>query len=327
MADKINLAVIFGGQSGEHEVSLSSAKAVLSALDKKKYSIIPIAITKKGTWLVGSLGEEYLKRHAEKAGKEGAISIAESESLAKENNIGSSLTQFFIGNEQAQIDLVFPLIHGPYGEDGRLQGLLDMIGIPYVFSGILAHAIGMNKPIAKIIANQAGVPVVKDIVLRKGEPYSVKAIIDSMTLPIIVKPAELGSSVGVSIGRSEEEINCVINEAFSYGHEVIIEEFIKGREFTVTVMEDGDPLSLAITEIIPIVSEFYDYKAKYEVGGSKHVCPAELPEPAARQLQKFAVDTFNAIGCYDLARTDFIWDEKNNQFYFIDINTAEISVK
>ncbi|HBB36784.1 MAG: D-alanine-D-alanine ligase [Candidatus Moranbacteria bacterium GW2011_GWC1_45_18] len=321
MNKKINLAVIFGGRSGEHEVSLSSARGVMKNLDKEKYNVIPIAITKKGNWLIGDKGKKYIEMNEDKIGKEGAISLEESQSLVTIKDDDRSLANYAEGNAGAKIDLVFPILHGPFGEDGRLQGMLDMLGMPYVFSGVLAHAIGMNKPKAKIIAAKFGVPVPKDIVIKKEEKRDLDEITEKLSLPMMVKPSELGSSVGISLVKTKEELERGIEDAFSHGDEVILEQYIKGREFTVTVMGNERPEALAITEIIPVVSEFYDYKAKYEDGGSKHVCPAEISKEDEEKLKGYAAATFKAIGCADLARVDFLWDEKKNEYYFTDINT------
>lgn len=321
MSKKINLAVIFGGRSGEHEVSLSSARGVMKNLNKKKYNVIPIAITKGGNWLIGKKANEYMKMNEDKIGKEGAISLEESQRLVTKKNARGNLFDYAEGELKGKIDLVFPILHGPYGEDGRLQGMLDMLGIPYVFSGVLSHALGMNKPKAKIIAAQAGVPVAKDLVLTKSEKYNLNEIIEELSLPLMVKPAELGSSVGVSLVKTKRELGKAIKEAFAYGEEVIIEQYIKGREMTVTVMGDENPEALAVTEIIPLISEFYDYKAKYEEGGSRHVCPAEISKEDEKKVKNYAVSGFKAIGCRDLARLDFMWSEKDDEFYFTDINT------
>jgi D-alanine-D-alanine ligase len=324
MPKKINLAVVFGGRSGEHEVSLSSARGVMKNLDPEKYNVIPIAITKKGSWLIGDKGKEYMRLNESKAGQEGAISLDESQKLVTISDEEKNLANYAEGNAGGKIDLVFPILHGPFGEDGRLQGMLDMLGVPYVFSGVLAHAVGMNKPKAKIIAAEFGVPVPKDSVIKKEEKYNLGEIIEKLSLPLMVKPSELGSSVGISLVKTEEELEKGIQEAFSHGDEVILEQYIKGREFTVTVMDDpsaGGSKVLAITEIIPVISEFYDYKAKYEDGGSKHVCPAEISKEDEEKLKRYAVSTFKAIGCADLARVDFLWSEKENEYYFTDINT------
>jgi D-alanine-D-alanine ligase len=321
MSKKINLAVVFGGRSGEHEVSLSSARGVMKNLDKEKYNVIPIAITKGGNWLIGDKGAEYIQMNEDKIGKEGAISLEDSQKLVTIKDSEKSISNYAEGELKEKIDLVFPILHGPFGEDGRLQGMLDMLGVPYVFSGVLAHAIGMNKPKAKIIAGKAGVPVPKDIVLKKYEKYNLDELIEKLSLPMMVKPSELGSSVGISLAKTKEELEKGIRDAFSHGGEVILEQYIKGREFTVTVMGNEDPKVLAITEIIPLISEFYDYKAKYEDGGSKHVCPAEISNEDEEKLKRYAVATFKSIGCADLARIDFLWSEKVRDYFFTDINT------
>lgn len=321
MYKKINLAVIFGGKSGEHEVSLSSARGVMKNLDPEKYNVIPIAITKKGNWLIGDKGKKYIEMNEDKIGKEGAISPEDSQKLVTISDEEKNLANYAEGNAGAKIDLVLPILHGPFGEDGRIQGMLDMLGVPYVFSGVLAHAIGMNKPKAKIIAAQAGVPVAEDLVIAKNEKYNLDEITEKLSLPLMVKPSELGSSVGISLAKTKEDLEKGIADAFSHGDEVILEQYIKGREFTVTVMGGNNPRALAVTEIIPLISEFYDYKAKYEDGGSKHVIPAEISKSDEEKLKGYAVATFKSIGCADLARVDFLWSEKENEYYFTDINT------
>ncbi len=322
MKQKINVAIIFGGQSGEHEVSLSSARAVINNLDTDKYQIIPIVITKKGNWLMGKKGAQYLKDNADKIGKEGAISEKESQKLVMENKKKHNFLHYAEGEvPENKIDVVFPLIHGPYGEDGRLQGMLDMLGMKYVFSGVLAHALGMNKAKAKIIAKNSGVGVAQDLIINKKN-YSLKGILSKRHLPLVVKPLKLGSSVGISIAKNEAELKQGIKKAFQYGSEVILEDYIAGREFTVTIMGNENSQVLAITEIIPLISEFYDYKAKYEEGGSKHICPAEISSELENKLKQEALKTYKVIGCRDLARADFMYDEKKKATYFIDINTV-----
>lgn len=313
---KINLAVIFGGQSKEHEVSVSSAQGVISALNKNKYRVMPIAITKKGNWLLGSKGREYLKLASTAAGQENGLSLKKSQSLVKTSQ--RNLINYAEGEiPKKKIDLVLPILHGPYGEDGRLQGMLDMLEIPYAFSGVLAQALGMNKPKAKALAKQAGVKVPDDLVLKKGEKYKLNQLVQK--LPLVVKPAELGSSVGVAIVRSKKELAAGIKKAFEHGPEVLLEKYIPGREFTVTVMGQGLGQALPVIEIIPKISDFYDYKAKYEDGGSEHICPAKISKKITKELQASAQKTFAVIGCSDLARVDFLWDGQDA--YFIDINT------
>lgn len=310
---KITLAVIFGGQSSEHEVSLSSASGVIGALDENKYEIVHIAITKSGNWLIGEKGEEYLKKYKSYAGKENSLSAKESDSLTSSEDI--SIFEYCMKNK---IDIIFPILHGPYGEDGKIQGLLDMIGLPYVFSGVLANALSMRKEKAKMIVENAGVTVAKDCLI--DENYNIKDILNNVSLPLVVKPIELGSSVGVSITRDEKSLEEGIKTALKYGKKVLLEEYVKGREFAVTVMGNENPKALAVTEIIPKISEFYDYKAKYEEGGSEHVCPANIPEHICQELEKSSVSAYSSLGCRDVARADFIWG-KDGKMYFIEMNT------
>ncbi len=311
---KINLAVIFGGKSGEHEVSLASVKSVFEVLDKEKYNVILIAITKKGDWLVGEKGRQYFEDNVKFAGKEGAISLDQSQKLVNEEN--ESILDCLKSDEN-KIDLALPILHGPFGEDGKLQGFLDTLGIPYVFSGVLAHALAMNKKVAKLVVGAQGVPVCRGVSLLKGDDDT-----SDLNYPLIVKPIELGSSVGVSKVNDEEEFRASLENAWQYGKEALVEEYKKGREFTVTVLErNGQREVLAITEIIPLISEFYDYKAKYEDGGSRHVCPAEISEELSAELKRYAIKVFESLGCRDLARVDFIYSEEEKTPYFIEINT------
>ncbi len=320
---KINLAVIFGGKSGEHEVSLSSAKSVINALNKEKYNIIPIAITKKGNWLTGDKGAKYMETYKDRAGKEGAISLDESQSLVTIKDEDRGMDKFMEGDMGGvKIDLVLPILHGPYGEDGRLQGMLDTLGVPYVFSGVLAHALAMNKPKAKVIAASVGVTTPKFRIIEKDGGYNLDELQVELGLPLVIKPSELGSSVGISIAKTDEELKKGIEDAFKYGKSVMLEQFVKGRELTATIMEDGGEVkALPIIEIIPKTSEWFDYKAKYEVGATEEVCPAEVPDEIRDRVQESAVNVFKAIGCEGLSRADFIWSKEDDKIYFLEINT------
>ncbi len=219
-----------------------------------------------------------------------------------------------------KFELVLPILHGEVGEDGKLQGLLEILGIKYVFSRCLAQALSMNKNKAKIIAKAAGVPTANSITINKSDNYNLPNIKEKVGLPVMVKPVSSGSSVGISKANSEEELTTGIASAFQHGEEVLIEKYIQGREFTVAIMGNKVPEAMPVVEILPQVADFYDYRAKYEEGGSKHICPAELDEVTTNKIQTLAIKVFKAIGCADLARVDFIMDKENN-FYFIEINT------
>lgn len=307
---KKKIAVIFGGQSGEHEVSLRSVSQVIRALDRNKYEIIPIAITKSGNWLVGEFGQKYLTDNLEKAGQQGGV---------EGGNSFDGSNKF--PDKFPPIDLVLPIIHGTFGEDGKLQGALEMLGLPYVFSGTLASALAMNKRKTKIIAKSAGLKIAKDIVISKNKKYNAEKIIAKLGFPIVIKPTELGSSVGINMATSKEELVSDIEKALEFGEEVLLEQFVKGRELTVSVIGDKAPKALPVIEIIPKVSGWFDYRAKYETGGSAEVCPAEIPDETRKKVQHYAVKIFKAIGCLDLARADFIWSESGDKLYFLEINT------
>ncbi|MFA4941768.1 MAG: D-alanine--D-alanine ligase [Patescibacteria group bacterium] len=231
------------------------------------------------------------------------------------------LKKFFLDCANKKFDLIFPALHGPFGEDGKLQGLLDILGIPYLFSGCLASALAMNKYKTKIVAEKNGVLVAKDFILRKKEKIDLNKIIKKLSFPIVVKPVELGSSVGMTIAKTKRELEEGIKKALKYDREVICEQFIKGRELTVPIMGNNPPKALPVIEIIPKISGWFDYKAKYEVGGSEEVCPAKIPANIKKEAQSEAIAAYQAIGCKDLARADFIWQEGSNKLYFLEINT------
>lgn len=232
------------------------------------------------------------------------------------------LERFFSDALAKKFDLVLPALHGPYGEDGKLQGMLDMINMPYVFSGCLASALAMDKKKTKIVVKDAGINVARDIILFKGEPYDLDEIIKDLSFPVVVKPVELGSSVGASIAQSREELEAGIIEAFKHDYRIMCEKFIKGRELTVGVM--GNELkaeALPVIEIIPKVSSWFDYRAKYEPGASEEICPAKIPDKMRDKAQELSIKVFQAVGNKDVARADFIWCESSNKLYFLEINT------
>jgi D-alanine-D-alanine ligase len=309
---KIKLGIIFGGRSGEHEVSLKSAKQVIDALCKECYIIYPIAITKKGDWLLEGEGLKYLDINLAKAQKEGGVEIDRDFLSEKNENVFELLKK---------TDLILPILHGPYGEDGRLQGMLDMLSVPYVFSGTLASALAMNKQKTKIIAKKCGLKVAKEIIIEKNKKYKLDKIIEKIIFPIVIKPIESGSSVGIDIVKNKQDLEKGIEKAFFYGEKVMLEEYIKGRELTVGVMGEKKPKALPVIEVVPKLSVFFDYKAKYQVGGSQEICPANIPEEIRKKVQKNAIKIFKALDCRDLARADFIWENKSNSIYFLEINT------
>ncbi|MDO9579723.1 MAG: D-alanine--D-alanine ligase [Bacteroidales bacterium] len=220
-----------------------------------------------------------------------------------------------------EFDLVFPLLHGPFGEDGKLQGMLDMLDMPYIFSKTLASALAMDKHKSKLIARNANLEIVPDIVLRQNDNYNIKEIVDILSLPIVIKPNEMGSSIGMTIVQKSGKLAEGIEKGFKYDTTIILEKFIKGRELTVAIFGNNPPKAFPVVEIIPRISKWFDYKAKYEVGGSDEICPAKIPDKICKKVKTLSIEIFKAIGCKDLARVDFIWNTKNKKLYFLEINT------
>ncbi len=222
---------------------------------------------------------------------------------------------------QKKIDLVIPAIHGWGGEDGRLQGMLDLLGIKYIFSPYYAHAVAMNKKLTKIVAEQADLTILPDVLIKKDEKINYTQIIKKLRFPIIVKPNNSGSSVGIKIAKNLAELKLAIKHGFKFDQELILEKYVKGREFTVAIYEDKKIKTLPIIEIIPKVSSWFDYKAKYTKGGSEEVCPANISKKIAKNIKSQGLKIFLALGCKDLARVDFIQDKKTGTIYFLEINT------
>ncbi len=220
-----------------------------------------------------------------------------------------------------KFNLVLPILHGAFGEDGRLQGLLDILEMPYIFSSSLAHAIGMDKKKTKLLVENSGVNMADDIVLEIEDIYDTSEIINTLNLPLVIKPNQSGSSVGITIAENEKEVEQGIKEAFKYDSTVILEKFIKGRELTVPVLGNNPAEALPVIEIIPKISKWFDYEAKYKEGGSEEVCPAQIPNKIRDEIQNLSLKAYKAIGCKDLARADFILNEADNKIYFLEINT------
>ncbi|PIR93129.1 D-alanine--D-alanine ligase A [Candidatus Falkowbacteria bacterium CG10_big_fil_rev_8_21_14_0_10_43_10] len=318
---KKRICLLFGGKSGEHEVSLQSAKSIYEALDKEKYEVLLVGIDKQGKWRLGNSANYLLNADSGDYTQTKLNTEAMQAIVPVSDNNTTSLISQSNGREMGKVDIVLPAVHGPYGEDGKLQGMLDMLGVPYVFSGTLASALAMNKAKTKLIAKSIGLTVAEDIVLEKDNEYNINNIINKLSLPIVVKPNELGSSVGTTIVNSAQELKAGIKEGFKYDHTLILEQFIKGRELTVPIMGNNSPKALPVIEIIPKVSGWFDYRAKYAVGGSDEICPADIPGDIKSKIQEMSVKIFKAVGCADLARADFIWSKENGELYFLEINT------
>ncbi len=316
------IAVIFGGCSGEHDVSLRSGESVMNALDTDKYQVIPVGITPAGTWIAGG---DPLRILMEK--KKIDDNMTRAAMVTDPENPGLLLWNQKNGKwnikEYVSLDVVFPVLHGPYGEDGAVQGLLEMSGIPYVGSGILASATGMDKAVMKEIFISNDLPVGRFIYFQKKqwetepEKYLIKASV-VLKYPCFVKPANLGSSVGISKAANREQLVAAINEAFLYDEKVLLEAFIPGREIECSVLGDQVPEVSVPGEIIPC-NEFYDYQAKYIDDRSELIIPAELSPAAEKEVRRLAEKVFLSIGASGMARVDFFVD--NNKVTVNEINT------
>lgn len=232
----------------------------------------------------------------------------------------TEMEEFLKDGMEGEFDLVFPALHGPFGEDGKFQGLLEMLQLPYVFSDPLASALAMDKSRSKILVGGKGVPVAHDFVFSSDEKEKEEGI-SKLGLPVVVKPSELGSSVGITIAEDQDQLRSGIEQALSYGDHALVEEYIQGRELTVTVWGNNPPQALPVIEIRPTQSQWFDYDAKYKQGGAEEICPAQIPEEIRDRIQDYALKAFKALGCRDLARVDFIWNEEEDRIYFLEVNT------
>lgn len=316
---RIRIAVLFGGRSGEHDVSRVSARHVAAALDPERYEVIPVAITRQGQWLLPELSRRVL------AG--GALQVPEQafeasgQPVALEPAAGRGAGEVPSG---LPVDVVFPVLHGPFGEDGTVQGLLEMAGIPYVGSGVLGSAVGMDKDVMKRLFRDAGLPIGAFTVIRDYAWADARseclARAGKLGYPCFVKPASLGSSLGVSRCRDGDELAAGIAEAFRHDRKVLVEEAIVGREIEVGVLGNDHPEASVPGEIIP-GAEFYSYDAKYVDETSRLVIPADLPGQAVAALRSAAVAAFQAVEAAGMARVDFFYRDKENDIVVNEINT------
>jgi len=311
MHSKLRLGIIFGGRSAEHEISLASALGIMKAINKDKYEILPIGITKEGKWLIPNDPVNAIK-----TGK------LEGEPIAILVEASGSILRLKTGKIE-KLDAVMPVLHGPYGEDGTVQGLLELIGVPYVGSGVCASSLGIDKILTKKLLRSEGLPVVDYMQAKKedwkhNEEEVVKAIENKLGYPCFTKPARLGSSVGISKIHSRSEMYAGVELALQYDNKILIERGIDGRELECSVLGNDDPVASCIGEVISS-REFYSYKAKYVDDKSKRIIPAEIDEKQTKYIQNLAVRAFIAIGCRGMARVDFFMT--SDQVYINEINT------
>ncbi|MBI2099603.1 D-alanine--D-alanine ligase [Candidatus Uhrbacteria bacterium] len=310
---KIKLGIIFGGRSPEHEVSLVSAASVMAALDHKKYDVTPVWINKNGKWFAGKNALEFAKGNR-------AANVQE---VIFKAVPGSA--QLVGQNFKKKLDVIFPVLHGPFGEDGTIQGLFEFADTPYVGCGVLSGAIGMDKAIQKQIFSYAGLPVAPWIEIKKSEFERNKLLFYKrarrLGLPIFVKPSNMGSSVGVSKVKEAAELQKAINGAFLYDRKILIEKAIdSAREIECAVLGGSEPVASALGEI-KSSGDFYDYAAKYIDGRSKAIIPADLPLKIRDKIRKMAIKCFKICSCAGLARVDFLFDGKTFSPYLNEINT------
>jgi D-alanine-D-alanine ligase len=349
---KIRVGILFGGRSGEHEVSLLSAASVFNAIDKEKYEVVPIGITKEGRWVTAADAERLLHGKVEdhkhlRAGDPeatpGAAVLAKGESVVvpPEPQRHGSITPFETdksshaltrraADRAIDVDVIFPVLHGTFGEDGTIQGLLELADMPYVGAGVLGSAAGMDKDIMKALFRAAGLPIVKHVTFLRSEweanAKKVEKLVESkLKYPVFVKPANLGSSVGISKARDRKQLGPAIEGAAKFDRKIVIEQGVggrkqKAREIECSVLGNDQPQASLPGEIVPS-TEFYDYNAKYLDEGSQLIIPAKLSKAETKTVQRLAIGAFKAVDCAGLARVDFLMEPKSRKIYLNEINT------
>jgi D-alanine-D-alanine ligase len=356
---KIRVGILFGGRSGEHEVSLLSAASVLNAIDKTKYEVVPIGITKDGRWLTAEHAERLLQgkpqtepdanapatpasqlRAGDPEATPGAAVLATGSSVVvppeparRESGLAPFQTNANLrraSDRAINVDVIFPVLHGTFGEDGTIQGLFELADIAYVGAGVLGSSAGMDKDIMKSLFRAVGLPIVKHVTLLRSqferEPKKTQRLVESkLKYPVFVKPANLGSSVGISKAHDRKELGPAIVEAAKFDRKIVIEEGVggkknKAREIECAVLGNDNPKASIAGEIVPC-KEFYDYDAKYLAEGTDLVIPAKLTKAETKTVQKLAIAAFQAVDCTGLARVDFLMDPKSRKMFVNEINT------
>ncbi|MFZ0212085.1 MAG: D-alanine--D-alanine ligase family protein [Candidatus Acidiferrales bacterium] len=318
---RLRVGILFGGRSGEHEVSLASAASVIRALDPEKYEPIPIGITKDGRWLVGAA----VQKIADQRLLPELLKTGERVVLPPDPSAGALVSLTGQSQPSVKIDVIFPVLHGTFGEDGTVQGLLDLAGVPYVGAGVLGSAVGMDKDLQKRLFRDAKLPIVPFLAIPRHEwetnrGKTLMAIKKKFRFPLFVKPATLGSSVGMTRVHNAAELPAAMDLAAEFALKIVVERAIRGREIEVAILGNAEPRASVPGEIIPH-REFYDYQAKYLESGTRLEIPAKLSKKQAAQFQDYAVRAFQSIECTGMARVDFFLERATDKIYLNEVNT------
>lgn len=317
---RVRIAVMFGGQSDEHDVSIRSAQTVMNAIDPEQYEVVPVGITRSGEWIVQGDPMAALVYSSEALSPGDGDAPGSVETVAPVTG-ALALTD---GNQQP-IDVVFPVLHGPFGEDGSIQGLFEVAGVPFVGSSVLGSAVAMDKAMTKYVLTQAGLPqlpwqlVTRNDVQQYAEAVAAR-IADTIGFPCFTKPANLGSSVGIRKVKSREELIPALREAAHYDRRIVVEKGVAAREIELAVLGNDDPMASVGGEIVPR-GEFYDYNAKYIDATTELLIPAKLKDGMLEFLQEMAIDAFRALDLAGLARVDFFVERETDRIFVNEVNT------
>ncbi|HEV8652903.1 MAG TPA: D-alanine--D-alanine ligase family protein [Actinomycetes bacterium] len=324
---KVRLAILYGGRSAEHQVSVVSARSVMEALDPERFEVVPIGITRDGSWMLPDTSPLEL------TAPEGALPEVEASGTAvalRPERRSSALTAMGgpsggVGGAGSAVDVVFPILHGPYGEDGTVQGLFELADLPYVGSGVLASALAMDKAMAKVVFAQAGLPQAPYLVVHerawRADPDRVAAdVAGRFTFPVFVKPSRLGSSIGITKVKTADDLAPAMEAALAHDGKVLVEQAVPARELECGVTGNDAPEASLVGEVVP-GNEFYDFEAKYQDESLKLLIPAPVPDGVAAQVRHLAVRAFQALGCEGLARVDFFYEEAADRVLLNEVNT------
>ncbi len=319
---KLRVGIIFGGRSGEHDVSLMSAESIINAIDRDKYEPVLIGISRTGRWLVSGDPLKTLKSGNED--ETTAVALVSNASNYELVSLEKGDKEIFPGKERP-FDVVFPVLHGTFGEDGTIQGMLELAGVPYVGAGVAASSVGLDKDLMKSVFIAHGLPVVKHLVFRRTKWVNRKEDIivkidKEIGYPCFTKPANAGSSVGITKVKCLDELTAALEEAFSYDRKAVVEKGIDAREIECSVLGNDDPVASVLGEIVP-KREFYDYEAKYFDEDSELIIPAGISEEKTKTMQELAIKVYKSVDCSGMARVDFMIDKNNDEIYVNELNT------